>query len=397
MSYNAKKILLDLVDKYDRSIISKQGSQRNIKQKFTLTSKTIPEYFSTSGYQFKQQLNIDLLTYQESKWIELEYDEDSEIITSVTLNPSKIEEINQFLNRKSRNEQEEELLNLLSQYKNTPIDRYVKDVISRIQHYESYQSLVFDTNEENKQLFHALNQLLQLNHEEMERVFSVRVLKDSKQFQKMKSKIIHILKTYFDAEGEDEQILADFNIMKNPSSISMKGNAEFILNHSKIHLVDFKQEFILSASNISNIKIESLPVQRIITIENLTSFYTTNIPDSLIIYLGGYHNQARREFLQLLYQYAPHLDYYHFGDIDAGGIYIFEHLKEKTHIPFQPLWMDIKTLKEYHQQTIPLTKNDRLRLKKIESKEFQEVIQYMLQHNQKLEQENVITKLENIH
>ncbi|MGN1344720.1 MAG: Wadjet anti-phage system protein JetD domain-containing protein, partial [Traorella sp.] len=104
-----------------------------------------------------------------------------------------------------------------------------------------------------------------------------------------------------------------------------------------------------------------------------------------------------REFLQLLYQYAPHLDYYHFGDIDAGGIYIFEHLKEKTHIPFQPLWMDIKTLKEYHQQTIPLTKNDRLRLKKIESKEFQEVIQYMLQHNQKLEQENVITKLENIH
>lgn len=389
MNYNAKKILQELVDKYDRSVISKQGSNRKIQQKFNITKNVLPKYFSTSGFTFKEQLNIDLMTYQENGWVKLDYDEDVESIYSVTLNTDKIEAINKFLNRKSRYEKEKELLNLFENYQESNIQVYANDIISRINNYESYLSLVLDTIEENQDLLVALNEILNLNHEEMERVFSVRVFKDSKKFQKIKSKIIYILKQYYNAQGEDDEILADYNIIKNPSSISLKGKGIISINESKINIEDFGKEFVLSTANISLLKIIDLPIKRVITVENLTTFYTIELEDTLFIYLGGYHNHSRRELLRLIYDFDSNLEYYHFGDIDAGGIYIFEHLRNKTEIPFKPYMMDVNTIEEYKSQTISLTNNDIQRLKKIDSLQFETVIRYMLDNNCKLEQENI--------
>lgn len=389
MNYNAKKILNELVDKYDRSVISKQGSSRKIQQRFNITKNTLPKYFSTSGFVFKEQLNADLMTYEENNWVKLDYDDDTEFIHSITLNPLKIDEINKFLDRKSRSEKEQELLNLFEEFQESNIQIYVKDVVSRINNYESYLSLVFDNIEDNKDLLIALNEIFNLNHEEMERVFSVRVLKDSKKFQKIKSKIIHILKQYYDAQGEDDEILADYNIIKNLSSISLKGKGIISINGNDIDLENFGQEFIISTSNISSLTIKELSVNKVMTVENLTSFYTIELEDTLFIYLGGYHNHSRRQLLKLIYDFNPELEYYHFGDIDAGGIYIFEHLKNKTKIPFKPYMMDVNTIKKYKFQTIPLTNNDVQRLKRIDSFQFTDVIHYMLENNCKLEQENI--------
>lgn len=86
-------------------------------------------------------------------------------------------------------------------------------------------------------------------------------------------------------------------------------------------------------------------IDKVFTIENLTSFYRFKQEHSLVIYLGGYHNHSRRNLLMQIYQKLPDAQYYHFGDLDAGGFYILEHLKRKTGIPFQMFQMDIETLK----------------------------------------------------
>ena len=390
MSYNAKKILLELVEKYDSSVISKQGSSRNIKQRFNISKTSIPEYFKTSGFKFKEQLNVGLITFKEKGWVELDYDEDTDSIYTVILVQDKVNEINEYLNRKSRNEFEKELLDLFAKYLEMPLKSYVSDVISKIKNFESYQNLIMANTEDTKILLLTLEELLKLDHEEMERIFSVRVLKDSKKFQSIKSKIVHILKQYFGGEGEDEQVLADFNIIKNPGSVSLKGKGIISVNGNVIYLDKFGKEFIISASNIPNIEILELPVKRIITVENLTSFYSVELEDTLFVYLGGYHNHYRRQLLQLIYSIYPNIEYFHFGDIDAGGIYILEHLKQKTNIPFKPYMMNIDVLKKYSNQTISLTKNDIERLKKIKLTEFTDLVEYMLKHNQKLEQENIV-------
>ena len=127
-----------------------------------------------------------------------------------------------------------------------------------------------------------------------------------------------------------------------------------------------------------------------ITIENLTTFFRWQEPESLIIYLGGYHNGIRRTLLKKIYQELPRISYYHFGDIDAGGFSILKDLRNKTGISFKMYRMDIETLKYYEKYGKELTESDRIRLKEMEKdEELQEVVSYMLLHNVKLEQECV--------
>ena len=132
-------------------------------------------------------------------------------------------------------------------------------------------------------------------------------------------------------------------------------------------------------------------IDKVFTIENLTSFYRFKQEHSLVIYLGGYHNRSRRNLLMQIYQKLPDAQYYHFGDLDAGGFYILEHLKRKTGIPFQMFQMDIETLKKYEDYAKPLTENDKKRLMQLEKMELpdeeRKLITYMLQKGIKLEQE----------
>lgn len=111
--------------------------------------------------------------------------------------------------------------------------------------------------------------------------------------------------------------------------------------------------------------------------------------------------RTKREFLKFLYEQNPNAEYRHFGDIDAGGFYILEHLKEKTRVPFASMFMDVNTIKQYQQQSKALTVKDRKRianlLKRLEGKieedssieDYSDVLRFMLDHNCKLEQEAI--------
>ena len=136
-------------------------------------------------------------------------------------------------------------------------------------------------------------------------------------------------------------------------------------------------------------QIEQIQVtgNRVITIENLTSFHAFSEHDMLAVYLGGYHNTHRRNLIRMIYAQNPDSAYYHYGDIDAGGFYILLHLRKKTGVAFQPHHMDIETLQRYGKYTKPLTEHDKNRLKKLLGGEFGETVAYMLKHNCKLEQE----------
>ena len=87
----------------------------------------------------------------------------------------------------------------------------------------------------------------------------------------------------------------------------------------------------------------------------------------------------------------PNLECYHYGDIDAGGFYILNHLREKTGIKFIPYMMGIEELRRYHNNCKPLTNNDKKRLlmmlKNDSFKDFHKTITYMLDNNIKIEQE----------
>jgi len=134
-------------------------------------------------------------------------------------------------------------------------------------------------------------------------------------------------------------------------------------------------------------------IKKVITIENLTTFFRWSKPESILIYLGGYHNRIRRELLMMIYRQIPDAEYLHFGDIDVGGFEIYEDLCEKTGIPFRTLHMDVETIEKYKEFAKKLTQNDRNRLKNLQEKReecsYSDVIGYMMEYGIKLEQESM--------
>ena len=177
------------------------------------------------------------------------------------------------------------------------------------------------------------------------------------------------------------------NIIKNPGHVYFKGKGKLTICGQKIDFSEMNGDMAISSEMLKNVDDITVFGDVVITIENLTTFNAFRCKNSFAIYLGGYHNTDRRNFIKKVYNQNPDKQYLHFGDIDAGGFYILQHLRDKTEIAFVPYCMDIKTLKENLQYTKKLTENDKKRLASLADTEFGDTTAFMLSNNCKLEQE----------
>ena len=139
----------------------------------------------------------------------------------------------------------------------------------------------------------------------------------------------------------------------------------------------------------------------------MTTFYRAKEENSLIIYLGGFHNEARRNLIWKASQAFQKAKLVHWGDIDAGGFKIYFDLCSKTKLPFLPVNMGIDILEKYYSYTKALTRNDEIELERmlrgsweINSEvayDIKETLIWMLKNKRKLEQEIVSMPWESNH
>lgn len=390
MNKYEKDILNVLLDKYERSVLSKQGSNKHLRIHISM-HKLFPKYQNSDFYE--ERLTIDEilhdLAYQQILIITMSDEE----IQDIELNLANVKKAYARVKRPLTIEKRQAIIQLFEQASFTVawIETFRLDMIKRMSLFQSvYRYLNVDDFQETMDIIKVLNALPHQQTEISLRKFSLAVLKDSKRLENIKTRLYHIITDYYPESSTDEdEALASFNIIKNPGFLYLKGNLTIELNGQVIDLGRLNSPFSLMSENIAQLNILDIQDQQVLTVENLTSFYDTKLDDTLIIYLGGYHNALRRSLLTKIYSFNPSLPFYHFGDIDAGGFYIFYHLKEKTGISFQQLAMDISTLKQYQAYCKPLSTNDRRRLEKLQDKHHLEVINFMLDHNCKLEQEIV--------
>lgn len=388
MNKYAKFILNTLLDRYERSVLSKQGSDKNLRIHIAIR-KLFPKY-DNSDY-FEERLLIDEACHElnELHLCILSIDDDG--IYDIELSLYYIEKAYRYARRTFVPEMRINVIHLLEQTKFSLewLEDFRHDMLKKLSQFQSvHRYLNIDNIEEIKNMLRILKALPLQDKEISLRKFSLEVLKDSKLLEKFKTRLLHIILDYCPENLVDEEdAFAYFNIIKNPGFLYLRGHMTIELNGQVIDLGLLNSPFSLMSENIENLHILDIQDHHILTIENLTSFYDTVLDDTLIIYLGGYHNVLRRSLLTKIYAMYPYLDFYHFGDIDAGGFYIYYHLREKTRIPFQTIAMDIQTLKQYQSYLKPLTQNDYRRLKSLQEKYHLQVIDYMLENNCKLEQE----------
>ena len=195
-----------------------------------------------------------------------------------------------------------------------------------------------------------------------------------------------------EAELEDE-ILDEYHIIREKQKLCLKGKVTLcLLSGNELDLGVFADGMEFFADELEQIREIRVRTPFFTTVENYTSWLRCGGQEETFFYLGGYVTRYQREFLKKVYAGNPAAGYRHFGDIDAGGLYIHEHLCRVTGIPFQLYRMSRAQLDDPRFQSClhSLTEQDRIRLKSLEKQEaYRELAGYMLERGVKLEQEIV--------
>lgn len=404
-----EKILNKLLDRYEGSLLYSGKNQVNISITVPIQKSIIPEYFDESSMQY-DVIHEQLETLEEKGYIRLVWKNKRKghILDKCELVVDRADEVYRFLRRKPREQKEQEIIRIGETYlgKATALDQFLAWVTSRIKAGESVKKYVDTGNPVAFDRLCVLIWKILTNEEEcFLRQFSISCFHDSKVAEKEIEKAVHIIAEFsgdsrFAGLTADE-ILEEHNIYRNPSWVMLKGSGKFASwrdgMKSEISLEAFPGGIGVSNQDIEEISwSQTIKPDRIITIENLTSFHQWNCDQSareLCIYLGGYHNHAKRRFLIKLREAYPEAEYCHFGDMDCGGFRIWKDLCLKTGIEFRTLLMDINTYLKHLEFGRELTETDRKTLASMMGESFfaeqKELFELMLERGKKIEQECV--------
>lgn len=395
-----EKTLHALLDKYENSLLYTGSNQRNQTISVAVTKRFLPEYFDETSLQC-EEIHAQLLEMEQRGLIKLVWKNQKvgHILEKCILCPERSGEIYALLHRVPRKEKESAILKVCKEHtgENSVTDCFLTWIEERIRTGESIRQYVDEDHPEELEIRLRLIQAMLANEEEVFlREFSVAFFKDSKAAAGEIAGAAGII-TQFSEDPvfcglTTEQVLEECNIYPNPSWIYVKGRGTFLAGASRIELSSFPSGIGLSGKDIKNVCWnEENPPEKVVTIENLTSFHRWQDASSLAVYLGGYHNRAKRLFLKSIYEAYSDALYCHFGDLDCGGFLIFKDLSEKTGIPFLTVKMDEETYLNYLDSGRELTSHDRRELLRMMEDPFfvnqRGLFKRMLKEGKKLEQE----------
>lgn len=402
-----KYILNYLIDRYEKSSGYRGHSRINRRIFFRFSNKNIPRYFNETTSRYRREINgicqeLEKMGFISIIWVKYE---EGNLIEKVALNAERIADIYNYLGRTSRLDKEREIIRLAKRYGEETsgwLREFYLDVIDSLEKGKNPGPFLDISNlEEAEDIFKSLNAIYRLEEELPYRVFSTRVLGNSKAFEGIKKKVTGILREFAGGEGlEDDEILAEMGLVKSPSYVCLSGDITVKMDGDILELGRFKPDIGIPSAMIESFQIIGLKADYVITIENLTSYhqYLKEVPGRYVaVYLGGYHNRPRRELLVKLYKYAANsksmLPFYHWGDIDYGGFTIFNHLKRMCCIEIKPVMMDVETLENYLEYGTRFGEGYRRALESLldqkDSEVFRDVITLMLEKGIRLEQESI--------
>ncbi len=385
-----REFLNALVDKFERSK-SYAGKNRNCQSFRIKVSDLFPEYEDHSKYEVFEQINLAVRRLAEMGFVEL----GTGVSCTLRLCTEMLLGIYEYLGRVPKRETDDRLRKILTEYGDAGdlLRSFCTEQLERLDDGRPVQFYSGDL-DEFASILAAVKALTGIESEMFIREFSIRVFKDSKAFEKIQGKVENLLYEYGDFP-QREDVLGHFNLVRTPSYVGFKGAGRIVISGERIDFGRLHGDIAVSSGILQDISSIEVTGGKVITIENLTSFHNFKEPGALVVYLGGFHNRVRSDFIGRVYAQNPRAEYFHFGDIDAGGFFILEHLRNDTGIDFQPLMMDRKTLIRYADYTVPLTDNDRIRLEKllaVRDGMYSDTIRYMLEKDCKLEQEAVFTR-----
>lgn len=285
-------------------------------------------------------------------------------IKRIDYDVSIIPELCRIENVKDSRECQKELIECAKHWKSEVSDiswicSYYDDILDRL----VAGKHVTDAGNENN--FKCINAIAKIKEPIWERVFSAKVLGDSKLFERFyRQKMVSILTHYspyyeenmedYDLDEDDSEngrrkseleILKVHGIMSYSQTLEWKGPLTYRIEDGGI--VDTSGQIYGTIINTQTL-VHSEPIlltgcKRIMTIENKANYESMQYDeDTLYIFCHGYFTPKEVHFLRQLSSIVPEeCEFYHWGDMDFGGISIFQFIKARVFEKLKPYRMSV--------------------------------------------------------
>lgn len=219
----------------------------------------------------------------------------------------------------------------------------------------------------------------------------------TKRFEKIyQSAVLSVLKQYsplYEEGMSDEELLTAHGILTYAQTLEFKGAVSYriddgpaISTAAQIYGTMFNKQTLENAVPISIVGI-----RQIMTIENKANYEKMQFrPDTLYIFCHGFFSPPERKFLSRVVELAgTDTEYFHWGDMDYGGIRIFLFLQKRLFPDVQPWKMDPEHYKWALERGagIPLEAGKREKLEKLDAGMLTPLKEQILEHGQEIEQE----------
>lgn len=388
-----KRILNLLLDRYERRGLYDAQTVENVRAVTLNVGKEFPEYMDAFRVEDIAEFDAAIEDLTTRNVVSGRKDARG-MYGTVRLCLPSIEEAYRLAERTSIFFVRQRQVNLLHQYETTGGPALWAFCKSQLERLAQNKSIAFGIGDEYETLWHillALQAIERLSQETYVRNFSEAVFHDSKRFQSIRPKIERILGEYGDQQADSKRILEQYNLFDNPAHIWVKGHLQVVYLAGVINVAAVPGGVALPSRSLGQIQNIAANCAKVVTVENLTTYYDTDESDCAVFYLGGFLNQTRRQFLQKIFADNPKLSFSHKGDLDVYGFLILEHLKSSTGISFEPMDMDLSTLQRCYEagHYKSLTEQDKKAMAASELHPYKEVLQFMLEHNCKVEQESL--------
>ena len=404
-----EQLLSKLLDQYEKSVT--YAGENKVKQVFSVKPSDIfkgyNKDFLPPEQLFQEKEFERLIRQMESEGLIHVVPPNTGILRQICAVPERWEDYYACLNRTEKNILKKRLEEVYHRFCQCDLlEAYGKE---KLQTLKNSRARKLDEKKVEKEITEAeaiwnLVQFLKENQEKqrttLEREMSEAVLHDSKQWEKIyRKKVCGILEhtgRYDEPlaeleEGRERQtaLLEEFYIYSNPAYIYLKGDARICLEDGRELRIYHDLPMSIPFETFQKAKSIQIQDVALMTVENLTSFHRLEREHIFYLFLSGYHTRTKQALLQRIARENPGLSWHHFGDLDPDGLAIAGHLIRKTGLPFQLCAMGVQELQRFQTYAKPLEAPDRAKAEEMikQGSSYAGILQYMLEHNCKLEQE----------
>lgn len=253
------------------------------------------------------------------------------------------------------------------------------------------------------EVLRCVYELARLEEYQFKRKFSENVFHNSKTFEnEYQKRVITVLKKAPQiVEGmQDYEILAEFKILTYSQTLAIKGNLTYAIDDTfTVNTSNMPYGTIMNAQTLVHGKpILAEGVERVITIENQANYEDLKYDDhALYVFVHGFPSPKERNFLRHIADIVEEgTEFYHWSDMDLGGIRIYRFLKQNLFPTLQPMNMNaenyLNAIKDGHG--INYNNDKKFKYEKLYAEgecpeELKELLELILKHGKDIEQEGV--------